>query len=36
MVATDHHLGFREGSHFEPIFVNISVGVQDSIEGLEL
>ena len=36
IIPTDHHLRFQDGGHFEPIFINISVRVQDSIEGPQL
>ena len=36
IIPTDHHLGFQDGGHFEPIFINISVRVQDGIEGLNI
>ena len=35
IIPTDHHLGFQDGGHFEPIFINISVRVY-GIEELTL
>ena len=36
IIPTDHHLGFQDGGHLEPILINISVQVQDGIEGPKL
>ena len=36
IIPTDHHPGFQDGGHFEPIFITISVRVQDSTEGPHL
>ena len=36
IIPTDHHIGYQDGGHFEPIFINISVRLQDSIDGPQL